>query len=152
MKLETTLEERPGFLHALPLFDLFALVMMLLLLGPMFITRSGVTVEAAVSQFQMQRFRESIVVTLGPGESAPRLHLGRKAVTLDGLEAELKSMKSDDLMAHSLVLLKADVGSSVGMERQVAELILGFGFKLAFVGRAEPSPRVEIPDRAGSDD
>ena len=136
MKLETTLEERPGFLHALPLFDLFALVTMLLILAPMFLTQGGISVEVPASQFQMQRYQESIVVTLGPGETQPRLHLGRKAVTFHELAEELEKMKSDEIMSRAIVLLKADVGSSVGMEREVSEIILGAGFKLAYVGRA----------------
>jgi len=135
MKLDTTLEERPGFLHAVPLFDLFALVTMLLLLGPMFLTQSGVTVEVPASQFQMERYRESIVVTLGPGESEPSLHLGRKAVTFEELEEELGKLKSEEANLRTIVLLKADVGSSVGIEREISEIVLRAGFKLAYVGR-----------------
>ena len=74
MKLETTLEEKPGFLHALPLFDLFALVTMLLLLGPMFLSQSGVMVEVPSSRFQMQRYGDSIVVTIGPGGEGAALY------------------------------------------------------------------------------
>lgn len=136
MKLETTLEERPGFLHALPLFDLFALVTMLLLLGPMLLTQGGVTVEVPASQFQMERYSESIVVTLGPGESQPSLHLGRKAVSFKELAEELDKLKSDEMISRTIVLLKADVGSSVGLEREISEIVLGAGFKLAYVGRA----------------
>ena len=137
MKLETTLEERPGFLHALPLFDLLALVAMLLMLGPMFLTQGGVMVDVPASEFQMQRFRDPIVVSLGPGESEPRLYLGRTPVTLTGLAEGLEKFRSDEAMARSIVLLKADAGASVGMEREVTEMILKSGFKLAYVGRAE---------------
>lgn len=137
MKLEMTLEERPGFLHALPLFDLFSLVTMLLMLGPMFLSQSGVEVEVPTSRFQMQRFHDSIVVTLGPGEPTPRLHLGRNAVTFGELENELAELKSDERMSRAVVLLQTDVGASVGMERKVAEIVLGSGFKLAYVARAK---------------
>ncbi len=137
MKLETTLEERPGFLHALPLFDLFALVAMLLLLGPMFLTQGGVMVEVPTSQFQMQRYRESIVVTLGPGNSEAQLYLGRTAITIEELAVELEKFKADETMSRAIVLLKTDVGSSVGMERKVSDIILKSGFKLAYVGRSE---------------
>lgn len=137
MKLDTTLEERPGFLHAMPLFDLFALVAMLLLLGPMFLTQGGVAVEVPTSKFQMQRYRESIVVTLGVGDSEPRLYLGRKSVSLGELATELEELKSDEIMSRAIVLLKTDAGVSVGMERKVSEIILGTGFRLAYVGRSE---------------
>lgn len=138
MKLETTLEERPGFLHALPLFDLFALAAMLLLLGPMFLTQGGVMVEVPASEFQMQRFRDPIVVTLGPGNPEPRLYLGRAPVSFKGLAQELENFRSDESMSRSIVLLKADVRASVGMEREVTEIILKSGFRLAYVGRSEP--------------
>lgn len=137
MKLETTLEESPGFLHALPLFDLFVLMTMLLLIEPMFLSQSGIMVDVPASQFQMQRYQESIVVTLGSGEKEPRLHLGRQSVTLEELKTQLESLRADERMSRALVLLKTDVGTSVGMERQVTELIISTGFKMALVGKSE---------------
>ncbi|MGJ8633601.1 MAG: ExbD/TolR family protein [Luteolibacter sp.] len=136
MKLETTLQERPGFLHALPVFDLFFLVTMLLLLGPLFWSQSGVSVEVPASQFQMQRYQESVVVTLGPGEPEPRIHLGRYAVTFDELRVKLLELRDDEEMSRAIVLLKADAGVTVGMERKVTEMIIGEGFKLALVGKS----------------
>lgn len=135
MKLQSTLEERPGFLHVLPLFDLFALATMLLMLGPLFLSQSGILVEVPVSQFQMERFQKSIVITLGPGD-VPSLYLGRQAVSLEELENNLENLSLDETMSRSIVLLKADVGTPVGFERKVSEMILGKGFKVALVGRA----------------
>lgn len=134
MKLETTLDERPGFLHALPLFDLFALVTMLLLLGPMFLSQSGISVEVPTSRFQMERYPKSIVVTVGPGGRDASLYLGRSSTTLDELSGQLAVLKRDEEMSRAVVLLKADLGTSVGMERLLAEIILGAGFELALVG------------------
>lgn len=137
MKLVTTLEERPGFLHALPMFDLFALAAMFLYLGPLFLSQGGVEVELASSRFQMQRYRESIVVTVGPGLPEARIHLGRQAVTFTELSEKLTKLKEDETMSRAIVLLKTDVGTTVGAEREVSELIMGAGFKLALVGRNE---------------
>jgi biopolymer transport protein ExbD len=137
MKLETTLEERPGFLHALPLFDLFALVTMLLLLGPMFLSQSGISVEMPSSRFQMQRYGDSIVVTVGPGDSEATLYLGRRALTLGELASNLEELRKDERMSRALVLLKADVNTTVGMERKVSEIILLAGFKMALVGDSD---------------
>ena len=136
MKLEMTLDERPGFLHVVPLFDLFALVVMLILLEPRFVARGGVSVEVPESQFQMQRYEESIVVTLGPGDAGARLHLGRRPVSLEELREELVKMRTEEVLARTIVLLQADVGASVGMERKVSEVILSTGFKLGSVGMA----------------
>ncbi len=137
MKLETTLEERPGFLHALPLMDLFALAAMFLYLGPLFLSQGGVTVDLPSSQFQMQRYRESIVVTVGHGIPEPRIHLGRQAVTLTELSEKLAQLREDEVMGRAIVLLKSDAGMTVGAERQVSELIMDAGFKLALVGKNE---------------
>lgn len=137
MKLETTLEDKPGFLHALPLFDLFALVTMLLLLGPMFLSRSGISVEVPSSRFQMQRYEDSIVVTVGPGGSKASLYLGRQAVTLAELSEQLAELQKDERMGRAIVLLKTDVRTTVGMERKVSEVILSAGFRLALVGDAK---------------
>ncbi|MEK6232225.1 MAG: biopolymer transporter ExbD [Luteolibacter sp.] len=137
MKLETTLEERPGFLHALPFFDLFMLVTILLLLSPMFLSQSGITIEVPTSRFQMQRYPKSIVVTVGPGGRKASLYLGRESITLDELPERLSALKLDDDLARAIILLKTDIGTSVGMERLVSEMILGASFEMALVGRAE---------------
>jgi biopolymer transport protein ExbD len=100
----------------------------------MFLSHSGVVVELPASQFQMERYQDSIVVTLGPGEGQPRLHLGRQAVSLEELAGELERLKDDEANARVIVMLKTDVGVSVGVERHVSEIILKSGFKLALVG------------------
>lgn len=142
MKLETTLEERPGFLHAIPLFDLFALVTMLLLLGPLFLSQGGISVEVPTSRFQMQRYGDSVVVTVGAGGEEAPIYLGRQAVTLGELAAQLAKLKLDERMGRAVVLLKTDTRTTVGMERKVSEIVLGAGFRLALVGE---------PDRAGKE-
>jgi biopolymer transport protein ExbD len=148
MKLETTLDERPGFLHAMPLFDLFALVTMLLMLGPMFLSQGGISVEVPSSRFQMQRYGDSIVVTVGPGSEEVPIYLGRQAVTLEELSEQLAALKLDEKMERAIVLLKTDVRTSVGMERKVSEVILGAGFRLALVG--QPPSAKEAAEPAGN--
>jgi biopolymer transport protein ExbD len=151
MKLETTLEEKPGFLHAIPLFDLFALVTMLLLLGPMFLSQSGVMVEVPSSRFQMQRYGDSIVVTVGPGGEGATLYLGREAVTLEELVGRLETLRKDERMARAIVLLKSDVGTTVGMERAVTEIVLRQGFRLALVGKGEVRELTDEPEGGASE-
>jgi biopolymer transport protein ExbD len=136
VKLETTLKERPGFLHALPLFDLFMTVTMLLLLGPMFLTQSGISVELPVSQFQLQRYQKAVVVTLSAGISDPQIYLGRRAVSAGELREHLDELKADDAVSVPIVLLKTDVGSSVKVQGELVEMILLSGFKLALVGES----------------
>jgi hypothetical protein len=148
VKLETTLDERPGFLHALPLFDLFITVTMLLLLGPVFLNQSGVIVELPASQFQMQRYGESIVVTLHSGKNEPQIYLGREVVSLDELSSRLEVLKADEVMSRAMVLLKTDIGASAGMQSKIVDLVLRLGYKIALVGKTEP----EIPESEPMDE
>lgn len=135
MKLEMTLPERPGFLHAVPVLNLFALLLLFLLLGPSFVMHSGISVEMPPSRFQMERFRDSLVVTLGPG----RLHLGRDSMTLPDLLKRLDEIHGRDGIARTIVLMQTDAGTPVGVEREVTEAILAKGFRIAYVGQAIPS-------------
>lgn len=147
MKLETTLEERPGFLHVIPIFDLFGLLLLFFLLGPSLVLQSGISVDLPPSRFQMERFRETLVVTLGPGSPEPRIHFGRDAVTLEELSAKLDELHATGHAGKAVVLLRTDEGTEVGEERLVTELILDKGFRVAMVGRAEADePAREEPD------
>ncbi|MEY3394267.1 MAG: hypothetical protein RL346_503 [Verrucomicrobiota bacterium] len=145
MKLESTLDERPGFLHVLPLFDLFMTAVLLLLLAPAFFIQSGVGVELPASQFQMQRYREAIVITLHAGKSDPQIYLGREAVDPAGLRARLEKMKLDADMSRAVVLLKTDQTASSGMQAEVIELVLGMGYKLALVGKHDTRGSQTVP-------
>jgi biopolymer transport protein ExbD len=138
MKLEMSLPERPGFLHALPVLNLFALMQLFFLLGPSLVMQSGVGVELAPSRFQMERYDQSLVLTLGPGEPEPRIHLGRDPVTRETLAQRLDALKVEGLQAKAMVLLQTDAGTPVGLEREVTELVLGKGFRLALVGKVLP--------------
>lgn len=138
MKLEMTLPERPGFLHAVPLLNIFAMVQLFFLLGPSLVWQSGVAVDLPPSRFQMERFETPLVVTLGPGEPTPRIHFARDSVTLVELSERLDKLRENGAQTKSIVLLQTDIGTSVGVERQVTEMILAKGFRLALVGINTP--------------
>lgn len=151
-----SLPERPGFLHAVPVLDIFALLWLLFLLGPSLLRQSGISVDLPPSRFQLERFQDNLVVTLGPGEGEPRIHLGRDAVTMADLAERLKKLRTDGATTNVMVLLQTDSGTPVGMERQVSELILSRGFRLAMVGANQGSneeredPAEEPPSNAPS--
>ena len=145
MKLEMTLPERPGFLHAVPILNIFALLLLFFLLGPSLVLQSGVAVDLPPSKFQMERYQDALVVTLGPGEPGPRIHLGRDAVTQAELGGRLDSLRVAGAPARTIVLLKSDSGTPVGVEREITELVLGKGFRLAMVGKNPAAEVVPIP-------
>ncbi len=140
-----SLPERPGLLHAVPLLDLFALLWLLFLLAPSLLRQSGVAVELPPSRFQLERYQNSLVVTLGPGETSPRIHFGRDLVTLPDLASRLEDLRAAGSTADSIVLLQTDAGTPVGLERQVTELVLGKGFRLALVGSNTPATPAAAP-------
>lgn len=145
MKLEMTLPERPGFLHAVPLLNIFALVQLFFLLGPSLVWQSGVAVDLPPSRFQMERYETPLVVTLGPGEPAPRIHFARDSVTLDELSERLDKLREGGAQSKAIVLLQTDTGTPVGIEREVTEMILAKGFRLALVGKNTPSAPIPSP-------
>jgi len=145
LKLETKLPERPGLLHAVPVLDVFALLWLLFLLGPSLLRQSGVVVELPPSRFQLERFQETLVITLGPGEDGPRIHLGRDAMTFDELTERFESLRAEGTPAKAMVLLQTDAGTPVGIERQVSEMVLGKSFRLALVGANLPGPEEANP-------
>jgi biopolymer transport protein ExbD len=139
MKLEMTLPERPGFLHAVPILNIFALIQLFFLLGPSLVLQSGVAVDLPPSRFQMERYKESLVVTLGPGEPAPHIHLGRQPVTQAELSERLEKLRTEGAPTKAIVLLQTDTGTPVGVEREISEMVLSKGFRLAIVGKNLPS-------------
>ncbi len=134
MKLESTLPERPGFLHAVPLFNLFALMLMFLMLGPSFVLQSGVSVELPPSRFQMDRYRNGHVVTIVAGDPV-RLYFGRQVVSIDHLAELLDEKRKEGDEVRSTVLLRSDEKTPVETERMVEEMVLHKGYRLVLVGR-----------------
>lgn len=145
MKLEMTLPERPGFLHAVPVLNIFALMQLFFLLGPALVMQSGVAVDLPPSRFQMERYQDSLVVTLGPGEPDPRIHFGRDEVTRETLSARLDQLREEGLTSRAIVLLQTDADTPVGTEREITELVLAKGFRLAVVGRTAVAPPSQPP-------
>jgi hypothetical protein len=145
VKLETTLPERPGLLHAVPVLDLFALLWLLVLLGPLLLQQSGVVVDLPPSRFHLDRFQDTLVVTLGADAAEPRIHFGRDTVTLEELTKRLEKLRNEGAPAKAIVLLQSDAGTSVGVEREVTELILSKGFRMAIVGANSTEDRMTAP-------
>lgn len=134
MKLEMSLPERPALLHALPVVNLFALLWMFHFAGASLTSQAGVTVDPPPSRFQLERFRETLVVTLVTAESGARIYLGRELVDMATLESRLESLRGQGAASRTIVLLQCDADTQVGAEREVGELILGKGFRLALTG------------------
>ncbi len=134
MKLELSLPERPGLLHAMPVFDLFMLLWIVFVLGSALSSQTGVAVEMARSQFELERHTRSLVVTIAPGETEPQLYLGRDAMRFEELEGALRELQTEGEAANSRVLLRSDQSVPVGAQRRVEEMALALGFMVAVLG------------------
>jgi len=136
MKLESTLPESPGLLHAVPVLDLFGLLLAMLLLVPSFVARSGVSVDLPPSQFQYDRFVRPLVISVGPGAN-PVVFFGYERVNLDQLGEQLDAERAKPGgVGERIVVLRVDRSASVTIERKVAELALRKGFRVMLAGRS----------------
>jgi biopolymer transport protein ExbD len=138
MKLESTLPERPGILFVVPAFNLFALLLVFFLLGPSFVSQSGVAVELPVSRFQMERQADATVVTVTAGDP-PGYWLEREPVTLGELSERLDARRGSDSAPATTVLLRVDKGVAVETQRLVAEVALQKGLRVYLLGQPEQS-------------
>ncbi len=143
MKLTMTLPERPGFLHAVPLFNLFALLLLFFLLGPSFVSQSGVAVELPISRFQMEQPGNATVITVTAGDP-PGLWLEREEVTESQLEERLDARRNND--TSTSVHLQVEREVPVEMQRRIAEIALHKGFRVFLMGQPEDVSGAGVED------
>lgn len=134
MKLTLNLPERPGFLHAMPVLDLFALLWLLFLLAPSLVLQSGVGVELPPSRFQLERYKDSLVITVKSSPDGPVIHLGREQMARTELENRMAALQSSGADRKTMVLLQCDRDTPVRIERDITEMVLAKGFRIALVG------------------
>jgi biopolymer transport protein ExbD len=136
MKLRSTLPEHPGFLHAVPVLDMFGLLLVFLLLGPAFVAQTGVSIELPPSRFQLDRFAQPLVISATAGDP-PVVFLGHEQVEMKQLARRLQGERAAlGKSGERVVLLRLDAGVPVTVERQLAEVALQNGFRVMLAGRS----------------
>jgi biopolymer transport protein ExbD len=143
MKLESTLPERPGFLFVVPAFNLLALLIVFLLLGPSFLSQYGVAVELPISRYQMERPGDAIVITV-KGIDPPGYWVDREPVSLGALSERLDARRGDESTPATSVLLRVDREVPVEIQQSVAEIALQKGFRVWVLGQA-PEDQASAP-------
>lgn len=133
MKLETTLPEGVGFLHAIPLFNLFAVLLMCHAVGPLLEEKTGVAVDMPTSMFQIERYQEAAVITL-MAQGNQQMYLGTQACTMVELDQLLGKTIDKGVAPDAVVVIKADRMVSSESLRQVAEVCLRKGLKVVLAG------------------
>lgn len=145
MKLESTLPERPGFLFVVPAFNLLALLIAFLLLGPSFLNQYGVAVDLPISRYQMERPGDAIVISVTAGDP-PGYWIEREGVSLGALSERLDARRGSDASPATSVLLRVDRGVSVEVQQTVAEIALQKGFRVWVLGQAaEDQAQAQAP-------
>lgn len=132
--------ERPGLLHALPVFDLFMMLWIVFVLGSALSRQTGVSVELPASKFELERYQNTLVVTIASGETGPQVYFGRDAVTFDELQTRLRELHSAGAQTNSIVLLRSDQSIPVGAQRRIEEMALALDFRVAVLGSDEAEP------------
>ena len=108
MKLEMSLPEHPGLMHALPLVDLLALVMLFPLLTTSLAPQAGVEVELPETDFRLQRVANPIIVSITGGVD-PQFWVGKKLVEESELIAAVQERaESWDSGGPPAVLMRVD--------------------------------------------
>jgi biopolymer transport protein ExbD len=120
-------------LHAIPALNIFSLLLVFFLLGPSFVSQSGVAVDLPISPFQIERQAGAIVVSVKPGDP-PLLWLEREPVTFDQLAAKLEERRGSDAAPASRVLLQVDKDVPVKVQAEVAQMALLKGFQVNLLG------------------
>jgi len=136
MKLEMSLPEKPGFLHALPLLDLLALVMLFPLLASSLAPQAGVEIELPETNFRLQRVSNPIVVSI-TGGTDPQYWVGKERVERDVLldAVKMRSIRWEEGGSPAVLLKVAKSAQAYGMEVSYELLREGYrclwGAKLA---------------------
>lgn len=140
MKLETTLPEGAGFLHAVPLFNIFAVLLFCYAIGPKLEEKTGVTINMPASLFQLERFDEAAVITM-TAEGTKGIYVGTQSVSLTELDTVLDRQLLQSSRANATVIIMADRMVSSDSLRQVAEVCMRKGLRVVLAGSGRGTPK-----------
>jgi biopolymer transport protein ExbD len=140
MKLQSSLPHPPGFLYAIPLLNVFTVLLMCYVLGPSLEEKSGVRVQLPSSIFQLERVREAAVITMTVAGSS-EMYLNTKRVSFTELEKDLDLLAEDGAASGSSIVIMADRLVSSDELRKVAEASVLKGFRVVLAGGSEPQRR-----------
>lgn len=140
MKLDTTLPEGVGFLHAVPLFNLFAVLLMCYALGPQLEEKTGISIDMPSSLFQLERYEEAAVITM-TADGTQAMYLGTKSVSMVELDALLDQQLENGTSANAAVVIMADRMVSSDSLRQVAEICMRKGLRVVLAGSGRGTPK-----------
>lgn len=119
-------------MSAVPVFDLFGLLLVFFLLGPSLLSQSGIRVEMPVSKFHVPQENDVAVITMTPGDP-PVLWLDQEQLTEADLIATLSAEKSEEGRAPA-IYVRTDGAVDSRDERRIAEKALTLGYRVYLLG------------------
>jgi biopolymer transport protein ExbD len=138
MKLQTTLPESVGFLHAVPLFNLFAILLLCFSLGDRLEEKKGISVALPSSFFQLSRYEEAAVITL-TSEGLKQMYWNTQIINLDRLNELLDEKVAKGIDSNSTIVIRSDKNISSELMRQVVEICVKKGFRVVLAaGQTTP--------------
>lgn len=124
-------------MQVLPLFDILALLLVFLLMGPTFMVEEGVEVSLPTSDRQLSRYSDPLVITMSAGND-PSIFLAGERVAFSALETRLKNLiQTGRWEENAVVLLKADRALSVGLQMEVVEMVKRANLRCALAVRSK---------------
>lgn len=131
MKVELTLDEKPGPLHLLAGVDIIVLIMLLGFVVTGMGHRAGVPVRLAESAFRVAADVEAAVLTV-KGGLEPVLYVDGKRVEEEELAEVLGELRDRD--GKRMILVRADARIPAALQIGLGELILGEGLECVWLG------------------
>lgn len=125
-------------MHALPVMDLLALVLIIPLLSSVFTPEEGIIVELPETSFRMQRVDRPIVVTVAISKNGPEVLVGRNRIGKEKIEDVLiRAQSTWEGSGIAPVFLKVDKNISSGVQLEYLDRIKSAGFqKIYLAGQA----------------
>ncbi len=135
MKLESTLPDRPYFVHIAAVLDLVIVVLVITMASTKIGVSRGIEIQLPKSQYILSQTPNMATITVSGG-SAPVFFLNNERITsLPHLESALDKMKTDVELVHKksqiFVVLRMDGSVSRSLEQQLIELVLSRGMTCA---------------------
>lgn len=136
MKLESTLNTRPGMMHIAPLLDVIMLLLVFFLLSSNFVLRSGVEVTPPASRSVLETLPGADIIVVSAG-TAPRIFFNDQEVDTESLKLRLAEEK--DVLRRQVVV-RADRHANYGTVMDIVNLVQEAGLDTVLGTNLENAP------------
>jgi len=134
MKLESTLQSKPGMGYIAPLLDVVMLLLIFFLLSSQFIQRSGFAVELPFSRSTLESLVDADVVTV-PAGTAGRVLVNESQIEVSDLGRYLEERSK----LGRQIVIRADKSTPQGHVVKIINIARAAGFeKIALITSPEP--------------